>query len=150
MQLLNLLITLVIICTNGFAEPTVFIDCGSEYAKPLAVSIHPCNGYYCVLERGKPTTFEITFQSFDNREAAGVEVFAIFKTTRILLRLPDSDICGRLNPPCPVKAGQIYTYSYTTTIDNRFPLDRQDIRWELHYGQFKMPFLCVQFWVRII
>ncbi|KER26386.1 hypothetical protein T265_14009, partial [Opisthorchis viverrini] len=93
----------------------------SEYAKPLSVSITPCNTYYCVLQRGKPTTFEITFQAFDDLEAAGVEVSAIFKTVMMLVTFPNANVCDRLNPPCPIRARQTYTYSYTTAIAESFP-----------------------------
>ncbi|GAA54454.1 hypothetical protein CLF_103124, partial [Clonorchis sinensis] len=97
-------------------------DTSSPYAKPLSVSIIPCNSYYCVLQRGRSTTFEITFQAYDDLLASGVEVLAIFKTVMMVVSLPDADVCDRLNPPCPVRAGQTYTYRYTTTIDKRFPL----------------------------
>ncbi|OON19581.1 hypothetical protein X801_04552, partial [Opisthorchis viverrini] len=91
------------------------------------------NRYQCRLRHA---TLTIAFYRGENlpplklrfKHAAGVEVSAIFKTVMMLVTFPNANVCDRLNPPCPIRARQTYTYSYTTAIAESFPLDMSFVR----------------------
>ncbi|KAG5453281.1 hypothetical protein CSKR_202466 [Clonorchis sinensis] len=64
------------------------------------------------------------------------------------LPIPSSLICGHLDPPCPIRPGGIYKYSYTTAISHNIPRRLLEVRWQLLRND-GLPFVCIQFPAKI-
>ncbi|TGZ71684.1 hypothetical protein CRM22_002499 [Opisthorchis felineus] len=61
---------------------------------------------------------------------------------------PPNGVCRRLIPGCPIQPGQRYTYHYTAVVPEDFRTGLLRVEWRLLNANM-MPFLCVEFLVRI-
>ncbi|KER26390.1 hypothetical protein T265_14013, partial [Opisthorchis viverrini] len=87
----------------------------------VSVKITPCNILPCVLLKGKPYAIEIKFtaSAYIRGEDALLEV--VYDGVIKSLPIRGSLICGHLDPPCPIRPGGTYKYSYTTAISHGLP-----------------------------
>ncbi|GAA57661.1 histone H3.2 [Clonorchis sinensis] len=106
----------------------VYTMCEARYIKYLvkyngtgigtvqALDIVPCDTEPCVIRLWRRTTFSITFTTAANINAGAVSVEGGYNSKTKAIALPQSSVCRNLTPPCPVRGGVSYTYSYTGVV----------------------------------
>ncbi|GAA47651.1 Niemann-Pick C2 protein [Clonorchis sinensis] len=103
-----------------FTQALEFIDCGSEKALALSVDLTPCDTNPCVLVKGTDITLAITFQSGAFMDAGRSRVQGVYEGRYLPAKYMETDICGHLNPPCPIYGGKKYTYTVSTYVSTGF------------------------------
>ncbi|TGZ67284.1 hypothetical protein CRM22_004883 [Opisthorchis felineus] len=75
--------------------------------------------------------------------------YSIYNGVTKTLRLRDPVLCDHLIPPCPVRTGRTYTFSYAGTVSWKIPDIEIYLQLQL-VNQYTWPFLCVQFPVKFV
>ncbi|KER22624.1 hypothetical protein T265_14811, partial [Opisthorchis viverrini] len=87
-----------------------------------SVSVEPCSTTPCVLKRGGSATISIVFQANDT---AGLPGDALVQGIKwgipFSFNLDSPQICGDVQPSCPLESGQWYTYTKTISISSWYP-----------------------------
>ncbi|TGZ67292.1 hypothetical protein CRM22_004886 [Opisthorchis felineus] len=125
-----------------------FEDCGSRDSTVVSVKIAPCNILPCVLVKGKPYTIEIKFTARAHIRGGDALLEVVYDGVIKSLPIRASLTCGHLDPPCPIRPGGTYKYSYTTAISHSLPRRLLIVRWQLLRTD-EIPFVCVQFPAKI-
>ncbi|GAA55376.1 Niemann-Pick C2 protein [Clonorchis sinensis] len=126
-----------------------YTDCGSSVSVH-SVSVEPCQGTPCSLTRGSTATTQISFQAGQYAGSSGtVEVFGIVRNSPVPVNLDSPQICGHVQPNCPLQSGQWYTYTKNMFIDVSYPAMPLNVRWVLkdsHGGQM----VCVEIPIQLV
>ncbi|GAA57838.1 Niemann-Pick C2 protein, partial [Clonorchis sinensis] len=70
--------------------------------------------------------------------AGRVEVFGIVRGSSVPVNLDSPQICGHVQPNCPLESGQWYTYTKGMFIDYSYPAMQLNVRWVLKDSQDDM------------
>ncbi|TGZ59319.1 hypothetical protein CRM22_009154 [Opisthorchis felineus] len=143
MQLLIIVVCGAILHLPEFVDAVDFADCGSTGAIVVSVDVFPCNNDPCTLVKGALTTFTVNFVARGGADSVYSNVRDA-SAGSMLVHFPQSDICPNLAPPCPILAGETYSFSYTATVAQSFQSGPLSIRWEILYGN-GAKFMCVDF-----
>ncbi|OON14805.1 hypothetical protein X801_09400, partial [Opisthorchis viverrini] len=92
----------------------------SQTVIALFVDLTPCDTDPCILVKGSNITLAITFQSGAFIDAGRSRVQGVYEGRYHPVEYMETDICGHLNPPCPIYAGSKYTYSVSTFVSTGF------------------------------
>ncbi|KER20631.1 hypothetical protein T265_10868 [Opisthorchis viverrini] len=117
MHVLNIILCFTILHISGLVCAVEFADCGSTGAIVMSLDVSPCDADLCTLVRGTLTTFTITFVARRDADAVYSNVRDTARGS-LVVHFPQSDICPQLAPPCPILAGERYTFSYTAVVAN--------------------------------
>ncbi|KER26388.1 hypothetical protein T265_14011, partial [Opisthorchis viverrini] len=93
----------------------------SQGANVLGVDITPCNSFPCTFTIGKQYTVRVGFAATTDIWGGSVVANSIYNGVTKALRLRDPVLCNHLIPPCPVRTGRSYVFSYTGTISWKIP-----------------------------
>ncbi|TGZ67277.1 hypothetical protein CRM22_004880 [Opisthorchis felineus] len=148
MHTFNLVAYALLSSTISHAMFISFEDCGSRDSIVVSVKITPCNILPCVLVKGKPYTIEIKFTASAHIRGGNALLEVVYDGVIKPLPIRASLTCGHLDPPCPIRPGGTYKYSYTTAISHNLPRRLLKVRWQLLRTD-GMPFVCIQFPAKI-
>ncbi|TGZ66310.1 hypothetical protein CRM22_005394 [Opisthorchis felineus] len=125
------LLLLAFAFTSVRAEIVTYEDCGSTLTVK-SVSVEPCSTTPCVLKRGGSATISIVFQADVTAGIPGdAAVQGIKWGIPFSFGLNDPQICGDVQPSCPLQSGQWYTYTKTISISSWYPAVYGTVRWRL-------------------
>ncbi|KAG5446735.1 Phosphatidylglycerol/phosphatidylinositol transfer protein [Clonorchis sinensis] len=104
----------VLLVTTTFvfisARTLTYTDCGSS-VPVISVGVHPCSQSPCTLTRGDTTIFRIQFQADENTRSLGqAEVHSIIWGVAVPFALDTPEICGDVQPNCPLRPRDRCTY----------------------------------------
>ncbi|TGZ71683.1 hypothetical protein CRM22_002499 [Opisthorchis felineus] len=148
MQLFRWILCIVLICVSGFADAINFRDCGSTNVVVTSVNLLPCDSDPCTLVKGTSVTIHILFRGLARIFPGDASFEGSFDEEPATIPFPPNGVCRRLIPGCPIQPGQRYTYHYTAVVPEDFRTGLLRVEWRLLNANM-MPFLCVEFLVRI-
>ncbi|KER22623.1 ML domain protein [Opisthorchis viverrini] len=126
-----------------------YTDCGSSVSV-YSVAVEPCYGTPCSLTRGSTATTQITFQAGRSAGSGGtVEVSGIVGGSVVPVDLDSPQICGHVQPSCPLQSGQWYTYTKPMFIGQSYPEIRLNVRWVLRNSQGGQM-VCVEIPIQLV
>ncbi|TGZ71686.1 hypothetical protein CRM22_002499 [Opisthorchis felineus] len=139
MQPFNLILCSLILFTSDFVDAVSFGDC---------VDVFPCDRDPCTLVKGTSVTIRIQFRGLARIFPGDASFEGSFDEEPATIPFPPNGVCRRLIPGCPIQPGQRYTYHYTAVVPEDFRTGLLRVEWRLLNANM-MPFLCVEFLVRI-
>ncbi|TGZ67285.1 hypothetical protein CRM22_004883 [Opisthorchis felineus] len=149
MRHFNLLLWWIVRYVQFATAAIYYEDCGSQGATLLGVDVTPCNSYPCTFIIGKQYTVKIGFTATTDVWSGSAVAYSIYNGVTKTLRLRDPVLCDHLIPPCPVRTGRTYTFSYAGTVSWKIPDIEIYLQLQL-VNQYTWPFLCVQFPVKFV
>ncbi|TGZ63720.1 hypothetical protein CRM22_006752 [Opisthorchis felineus] len=144
---------ILLLVTTAFIVPSaqdvIYKDCGSR-VPIISVSVDQCGREQCILLRGGVYTFRIHFRAVGWVGSFGdVELNGIIWGRPVPFPLGMPQICGNVQPRCPIKEGEEYRYSKSIHIEySRTPMDFP-LQWKLKNGAGR-TMVCVEIPVRIL
>ncbi|KAG5453276.1 Phosphatidylglycerol/phosphatidylinositol transfer protein [Clonorchis sinensis] len=149
MKPFKVLVFSLILYTSSTSKPISFIDCGSDGVVVKAVNLKPCNNDPCIVYTGQPSSFVITFEAEEDIHPKYYRLYSRVAGTLGEAVLPDNDACSRITPPCPLKSGGEYEFTYNQRINWNIPKILVNSRVEIVNEQLH-TFLCVEFAVQVL
>ncbi|GAA56545.1 Phosphatidylglycerol/phosphatidylinositol transfer protein [Clonorchis sinensis] len=144
MLVYNLLVCGLILCEIGISEAIRFSDCGSVNVVVRSVDVSPCKSDPCTLHGKEVVTVRIGFKALADIDAGEGRIRGTLGGEYVVIPLPQTDVCGHLSPPCPVRAQKIYTYKYTGVVPSGIRPGTVIIQWQL-LTKGGAVFLCAEF-----
>lgn len=99
----------------------LFASDGGDHGGLKEVRINPCDSEPCVFHKGTSPTIEVDFKAPNDSPTLTASLTANIAGMEIPAPGFDKDACNNHGIPCPVKANQQYTYSYTMLVNKAFP-----------------------------
>ncbi|TGZ67286.1 hypothetical protein CRM22_004884 [Opisthorchis felineus] len=121
MKPFNILVFSLVLYMSSKASPVSFIDCGSSGVVVKAVDLEPCNSDPCVVYKGQPSSFVITFDAEKDIEPKYFRLYSRVAGTLGEAVIPDNDACKRITPACPLNPGGEYRFTYNERINWNIP-----------------------------
>ncbi|TGZ67288.1 hypothetical protein CRM22_004884 [Opisthorchis felineus] len=149
MKPFNILVFSLVLYMSSKASPVSFIDCGSSGVVVKAVDLEPCNSDPCVVYKGQPSSFVITFDAEKDIEPKYFRLYSRVAGTLGEAVIPDNDACKRITPACPLNPGGEYRFTYNERINWNIPNILVNSRVEIVTNQLDM-ILCVEFAVQVL
>ncbi|GAA50053.1 Niemann-Pick C2 protein, partial [Clonorchis sinensis] len=143
MHVLNLIMCGTILHLSVLVCAVEFSDCGSTGATVVSLDVSECDIDSCTLVRGTLPTFSVNFIALRDARTAYSNVRNSAGGSDVV-HFPQSDVCPNLAPPCPIRAGVRYTFSYTAVVADSLQPGSMSIRWEIFYGS-GAKFMCIEF-----
>ncbi|TGZ66311.1 hypothetical protein CRM22_005395 [Opisthorchis felineus] len=126
-----------------------YTDCGSSVTVH-SVAVEPCYGTPCSLSRGSTATTQISFQADQHAGSGGkAEVSGIVGGFSVPVKLDSPQICGHVQPKCPLQSGQWYTYTKAMYIDPSYSPMQLSVRWVLK-DSYGGQMVCVEIPVQLV
>ncbi|KAG5453282.1 Phosphatidylglycerol/phosphatidylinositol transfer protein [Clonorchis sinensis] len=132
-----------ILLVPHITDALYYNDCGSQGATVLSVKVSPCGGLFFSVNKGATYIVEITFKTSTDIWGGSVLLDTSVDGRTATLNLRETTLCNHVSPPCPIRAGRRYTFSYSDTVNWNIPTGKVALRWHLT-NPYQWPFLCVQ------
>ncbi|TGZ63734.1 hypothetical protein CRM22_006758 [Opisthorchis felineus] len=142
----------VLLVTSTFvlisARTLTYTDCGSS-VRVISVGVHPCSQSPCALTRGATTVFRIQFQADESTRSLGqAEVHSIIWGVAVPFALDTPEICGDVQPNCPLRPRDRCTYKKSIYIPPTHSRLEFTFRWRLK-NSAGATIVCVEIPVRV-
>ncbi|CAH1790762.1 unnamed protein product [Owenia fusiformis] len=118
------------IILGALSIPVVWKDCGSKTGGIKSVDVTPCGAQPCVLKHNSNVTMKVQFVANAMSKTLTSVVHGIIAGVPVPFPIPNPDGC-KSNVTCPVKSGDMNTYSNVLFVNPSYPKLKLVVKWEL-------------------